>query len=277
MKRGIACLVTSWLFGGAVLAATWDEARLALRVAPLSETEAAHLAGLARQRGFQADAAMRWAQVLQQAAAAGVPLGLMVERLAQGLTKEVPAPLLEQGLLRLLDDLQWSRAVADRLVPRAEVRSHPQRLEQALRNTEAALRAGLTRGDVEQILGLGPLTLGQIAALTRTAANLHGAGAGAATVRRLLEGVGAAGVQEDDLGRLDAELATSLAGGVPASEAIRVFEAALGGLVRSGLGVQREQMLRSEIRDAVRSPAAAGELRGPPAGMRGPGGLPGGR
>jgi hypothetical protein len=187
------------------------------------------------------------------------------ERLLQGLAKDVAVDRIDTALARLEADVTWLRTLTERLAARVELRSDAKGLARALREMEAALRSGLERDELERVLGPGPLTLSQISALARAASSLRSAGADAATVQRVLGGLGTAGIRSEEIERLDARFAAALAKGTSAEQAVADFDASLREAVRASGLVDRREALRDEVRagarEAARSSVRGGDMR----------------
>jgi hypothetical protein len=280
-RAGSVFLGAAFVFGIATtaVAASWDEAAAGLRAAALTESDAAALVEQARARGLAQSQVVAWSQRLQGLARAGIPATLASERLMQGLTKGIAAHRLDQALNRIENDLLWLNGAIGRRVARAEIRTYPERLLLTLRHGEAALRSGVTRAELERLLGPGPLTLAQAAALARGAATLRNAGVDAAATERALGGLGTAGLRGEELERLEEHFAAGLTRGIPLDEAFAAFESGLRELRRDAAldhgELQRRNELRQEMRETLRSPAGGADMRpGAPGGI-GPGSRPG--
>ncbi len=214
------------LWAGIVAAAepTWEQAARTLQTAALPAGQADALLAQARARQVPAAQVIAWAGSMDRLNKAGVPATLMAERIQQGLVKGVPAERIDQALTVLQANLLWARQVVERHVAKAEIRGKPAQAEEALRNLEAGLRAGVGRAPLEQILGKNPLTLDQLAALARAAADLRAGGVETGAVVRVLSQAANAGMGGGDLQGLEGRFAAGMAAGRPVPSLFAEFE-----------------------------------------------------
>lgn len=245
---------------GNASAANWDEAASELRSARVAEAPAVAILRHAQAQRLPPVRVVAWAHLAQRLARRGVPVSIAGDRLLQGLAKGVAADRIDAALGRLEDDLFWALAHVEKLTPRAALRTDSSGLEQALREMEAALRSGLTRAEIEQVLGPGPLTLGQVGALARLAGSLRSAGADAGTIRGLLEGAGTAGLKSDEIERLHRALIAAMAQGAPLDKAVADLAASLGAATANEV-LDRRELLRKEAQEGARE-AARSAIRG---------------
>lgn len=110
-----------------------------------------------------------WVRLVRALHARAIPTDLMGARLLEGLTKEVPVPLLDQALATLSQDLSWAQGLI--------LAHHPSRppdsaYSRSLAQMEAALRAGLSRTDLARIYGTAPLGTERMTALARLGADV---------------------------------------------------------------------------------------------------------
>ena len=268
------------LWAGLVAAADpgWEPVANKLRAAQLPAAGVEAVVTHARERGIAPAQVTPWADDMARLNQAGVPASLMAERLVQGLAKGVPVERLGPALEVLRGNLLWARQAVDARAAKAEVRAKPEQAEQALRNLEAALRAGLARAQLDQVFGKQPLTLEQFAALARTAADLRGWGAQPEAVVRALAPAAAAGMGARELDTLERKFAAGVAAGKAAPALLAEFEKGVYDFTTRGVDGRenyqrdiREEMRQEQMRDFKgQSPA------GMPEGMRAPSGGMGG-
>ncbi len=241
----------------------WQQAAAGLREARLSAATADAILARARERGVEPARIVAWAEKIRRAQKAGLPAAPMGERIAEGLMKGIPAARIDQALEMLRDNLVWSKRVVDERVPRAEVRARPADVEQALRGMDAALRAGVTRQQLERIVGTSPLTTVQLSALVRVVGNLRSFGVEAESIVRLLGQAGEAGLGAGELDMLEREFTVGAAAGRPLTSLVAEFERGMAQIIlrnarehsddRGRYSDDRGRDMRDEIRqwDAV--------------------------
>jgi len=274
-KKGFRTLAMIAALGGlgtgAALAAdpSWDEAAGKLRAVQLPSGNAEAILVQAKERKLSPAVVMEWTERMLRLQQAGVPAALMGERIVQGLIKGVPAPRLGQALETLQANLTWAKQAVDQHVPKAEVRANPAQFEEACRNLDSALRAGLTRPQLEQIFGTEALTLQQMATLARVAADLHSWNAAPQATVRVLSEAARGGVPAKELDRLEAKFAAGIAAGRPADNPLAEFEQGIKEF-RSG----NRENLREEMREQMHHERMQ-DFKGPSGSPGGPGGYPG--
>lgn len=259
--RWAVAIVACWLGLGTALAAEpdWENATAQLRMLALPGKAVDSLIAQARQRGLKPSTMLEWRVTLAQAQQAGIPPALLGERIAQGLAKGVPADRISQSLGSLHSNLVWAKQGVEAHVAKAELRTKPAALEQALRQTETALRAGLERGQLEQIFDDTKLTLEQFTALARAAANLRGFGAEPAQVVRALQLAGHAGLTAAEINRLERKLTKDQSAGRALPDLLMEFE--------QGAKALRDPLLpdRDELRQEIKHDSTQ-DWRGAPSG-----------
>lgn len=262
-----------------------EQAAAMLRAAALPAGQAEALLGQAEVRQLPPAQVAAWAENITRLHRAGVPTGLMAERILQGLAKGVPAARLEQALAALQENLLWARQVVDRHAVQAEIRKQPAQLEEACRNLEAALRAGVARARLEQIFGKNPLALEQLAALARAAADLRSFGVEADTVARVLARAANVGMGARELAALEGKFAAGLTEGRAASSLFAEFERGVSDFRPRDADTLdkekfqrelREELRRDRIREEFKGPAGPDIRPGPAGGGSGGAGYPGG-
>lgn len=284
-KRFYRLLAAFGLFASLYTAAgvagpvSWEQAASGLRQARLSAATADAILARARERGVEPARIIVWAEKIGRAQQAGLPAEPMGERVAEGLTKGIPAARIDQALETLRDNLAWSIRVIDARVPRAEIRAKPTDVERALRGMDAALRAGVTRAQLERIVGASPLTTVQLGTLVRVAGNLRSFGVDAGSVVRLLGRAGEAGLGAGELDVLERKFATGAAAGRPLASLVAEFEQDLGDAILRNAGERGEDRGR-DMRDEIRQWDAVPDYRDaqppmPPTDTMGPGGYGG--
>src|SRR5581483_2087519 len=238
---------------------TWDEAASRLRAASLAPEQVTAILERARAHGLDPRVAGPWAARAAGLAQDGIPSAILGERISQGLAKAVPVGRLESALADLDANVRWVNGLLDRITARAERRDNPGQTELALRAGEAALRAGLSRDQLERALGRRPVTLEQAVVFSQTASSLLAAGVSVADVIKALEGPAKAGLSAAEMQRLERRFVAELAGGRTPDEAFEDFRSELGATMRdrvNGPGSDvREGMRRQlghEMRDTMR-------------------------
>lgn len=256
---------------------TWEQAAQRLRAAALPAAQAEALLAQAKARQVPTAQFAAWAENMARLHQAGVPATLMAERIQQGLVKDVPAERIGQALTALQENLLWARQAVDRHVAKAEIHGKPAQVEEACRNIEASLRAGVERAQLTQILGKNPLTLDQLAALARVAANLRAWGVEASGMVRLLTQTANAGMGAKELASLEGRFAAGMAAGRPASSLFAEFERGVKDFQSRDAGMRdefqreiREEMRREQMQDFKKPPMDV-----PSGAPGGPGGGPG--
>ncbi len=272
----MSLLLSLWLGVVAAAEPAWGQAAQVLRAAlPASQAEA--LLAQAKTRQVPAAQVIAWAGHMAQLNRSGVPATLMAERIQQGLTKGVPAARIDQAVAALQANLLWAQQVLDRHVAKAEIRGSPAQVEEAYRNLEASLRAGVERAQVEQIFGKSPLTLEQLAALARAAADLRALGVEAPAVARVLAQAANAGMGAGELQRLESKFAAGVAAGRPAASLFAEFEQGIADFRPRGARDDAPREIREGIRQEqmqdFKNPSMDMPV-GPPRGPTGGGGYP---
>lgn len=266
-------VVACWLCFGAALAAEpdWKEAATQLRSLALSGEAVDALIAQAKARNLSPATVLEWRATLAQAQKAGIPPALLGERIGQGLAKGVPADRIGQALGTLHNNLVWARQVIEAHVAKAELREKPAVLEQALRHTEAALRAGLERAQIEQIFDKTQLTLEQSTALVRTAADLRGFGAEPAQVVRVMQSAGRTGLTVAELNRLERKFVQGHTAGRALPDLLTEFEQGMKAMRDSSRDELRQEMKRDSTQDWRGAPPGSGPTQdmGAPSGPRG--------
>lgn len=240
-----------------------EQAAAMLRAAALPAGQAEALVGQAEARQLPPTQVAAWAENMTHLHQAGVPTGLMAERILQGLAKGVPAARLEQALAALQENLLWARQVVDRHAAKAEIRKQPAQLEEACRNLEAALRAGVARARLEQIFGKNPLALEQLAALARAAADLRSFGVEADAVARVLAQAANAGMGARELVALEGKFAAGLTEGRAASSLFAEFERGVSDFRPRDADTLDKEKLQRELREELRRDRMREEFKGP--------------
>lgn len=261
----------------------WEQAATMLRAAALPAGQAEALLGQAEARRLPPAQVAAWAENMTRLHQAGVPAGLMAERILQGLVKGVPAARLDQALAVLQENLLWARQVVDRHVAKAEIRKQPAQLEEACRNLEAALRAGVARARLEQIFGKNPLALEQLATLARAAADLRSFGVETDAVTRVLAQAANAGMGARELAALEGRFAAGMAEGHAASSLFAEFERGVRDFRPRGTDTLDKEKFQRELREELQRDRMREEFKGPagpdirpgPAGGGPPGGAGG--
>lgn len=255
---GMVC----WLGFGAATGAqpNWENVTAQLRGLALPDEAVDILIAQARQRGVHPAAVLEWHAAMVQAKKAGLPPGLMSDRISQGLAKGVPAERITQALDALHNNLVWAKQLIEAHVAKAEVREKPARLEQALQQIDAALRAGLARPQLEQIFDRTKLTLEQCTALARTAADLRGFGAEPVRLARILQSAGRAGLTAAELDRMARKFTRGQSAGRSLPDLLTEFE--------QGIKVLREHSHpnRDELREEMKRDTTQRWRDTPPAG-----------
>ena len=269
-------VMACWLgFGSAVAAEPdWKEAAAQLRALALPGEAVDTLIAQARQGGASPATVLEWRATMANAQQAGVPPVLLGERIGQGLAKGVPADRITQALGVLRNNLVWARQVIEAHVAKAELREKPAPLEQALRHTDAALRAGLERAQIEQIFDTTRLTLEQYTALARTAADLRGFGVEPAQMVRVLQPVGRAGLTVAELNRLERKFVQGHATGRTLLDLLTEFEQGMKAMrdsSRPDRDELRQEMKRDSTQDWRGAPSGGSPMQdmGSPGGPRG--------
>lgn len=269
-------VVACWLSFGAAAAAEpdWKEAAAQLRALALPGEAVDTLIAQARQGGTSPATVLEWRATMANAQQAGVPPVLLGERIGQGLAKGVPAERITQALGTLRNNLVWARQMIEAHVAKAELREKPAALEQALRHTDAALRAGLERAQLEQIFDATRLTLEQYTALARTAADLRGFGVGPAQLMRVMQPAGRAGLTAAELDRLERKFVHGRAAGRTLPDLLAEFEQGAKALrepARPDRDELRQEMKRDSTQDWRGAPSGGGPAQdmGAPSGPRG--------
>lgn len=242
------------LWTGSSLAAepAWEQAAERLRAAALPAKQAEALLAQAQARQVPASHFAAWAESMVRLHEAGVPATLMAERIQQGLVKAMPAAHLDRAVALLQQNLIWARQVVDRRVAKAESRKNPAQLEEACRNIEAGLRAGHDRAQLEQIFGRHPLTLDQLAALARAAANLPSWGVEPGVAAQVLSRASAAGMGAKELAALEGRFSAGVAEGRPTRALVAEFEQGVKDFQPRDADARERQILQQQIREEMR-------------------------
>lgn len=266
-------VATCWLSFGAALAAEpdWKEAATQLRALALSGEAVDALIAQAKARNVSPATVLEWRATMARAQQAGVPPALLGERIGQGLAKGVPADRIGQALGTLQNNLVWARQEIEAHVAKAELRAKPAALEQALRHTDAALRAGLERAQIEQIFDKTQLTLEQSAALVRTAADLRGFGVEPAQVVRAMQSAGRTGLTVAELNRLERKFVQGHTAGRALPDLLTEFEQGMKAARESSRDELRQDMKRDSTQDWRGAPSGGGPMQdmGSPSGSGG--------
>lgn len=273
--KWVIAAVACWLGLSTALATEpdWKVATAQLRTLGLSGEAVDSLIAQARQRSVSPATVLEWRATLAQAQKAGVPPGLMGERIGEGLAKGVPADRITQALGTLQNNLAWARQVVEAHVAKAELRAKPVVLESALRQMDAALRAGLARAQIAQIFDKTQLTLEQCAALARTAADLRGFGVEATQLVRVMQSAGRAGLTAAEIDRLERKFVQGHGAGRALPDLLAEFELSVKELrehSRPGHDELRQEMKHDSTQDGRGAPAGGGSMQdmGGPSGPR---------
>lgn len=225
------------------------------------------------QRNVPDAVQQHWMQQVQDLHAQGVPTDLVGARLLEGLAKNVPAPLINQALTTLSQDLVWAQKL---------VRAHRRSpgpggavpgSGQALAQLEAALRAGLSRADLEQVYGTTRVPVGRIAAIARLAADVVATPVAPSSVVAPLHEMLAQGFTTERINAVDGHFMAALAAGEPGP-------AAWARLLTSQ-GPAERNPLSTDLRRSLSAPGGApfggagAEPMGGPGAMGRPGGAGG--
>lgn len=112
-------------------------------------------------------------QIIITARQAQIPVNLLLERLNQGVLKNVPTARLQQALTSMQTTLIWSKELIAGHVAKAEIRTQEAVLENTYRQLETALRSNISRQQIEQIVAKQQLTLAQLSAVMDLAMELQ--------------------------------------------------------------------------------------------------------
>lgn len=249
----LGLLLGLWM-GSAAMAAepTWEQSAEKLRAAALPGKQAEGLVAQAKARQVPASQFAAWADSMVRLQEAGVPATLMAERVQQGLVKAVPAPRLDRAVALLQENLLWARQVIDRHVAKSEIRRNPAQLEEACRNIDASLRAGIERAQLEQVFGKNPLALDQLAALARAAADLLSSGVEASAAVPVLSRASAAGMGAKELTALEDRFSAGVAKGRPTQALVAELEQSVKDFQPRDADARERQMLQQEMREEMR-------------------------
>lgn len=260
-RLNVLCLVLGLWTVALAAEPTWEQAAQQLRAAALPAAQAQALLAQAQARQVPPAQVAFWAEDMVRLHRAGVPATLMAERIQEGFLKGVPAERIGQALAALQENLLWARQAVDRHVAKAEIHSKPAQLEEAYRDIEASLRAGVEREQLRQILGKNPLTLDQLAALAQMAANLRAWGVETGDLVRILTQVANAGMGAKDLAALEGRFAAGMAAGRPASSLLVEFERGVKDFRSRDTGMRdefqremRQEMRREQTQDFKKAP-----------------------
>lgn len=272
----LGLLVSLWVMAAAAAVPTWEQAVQALQSAALPAGQVEALITQAKAREVPATQIVAWAEHMARVHRAGVPATIMAERIQQGLIKGVPAARIDHALTVLQGNVIWARQMVDRHVAKAEIRGKPAQIEDACRNIEASLRAGIERAQLEQILGKNPLTLDQLTGLARMAADLRTWGVEGGDVVRVLAQAANAGMGARELGALEGKFAAGVAAGRPAPSLFAELEREVVSVRPRDVDVRdelqremRQEMRREQMQDFKKPPMDM------PSGPSGGGGYPG--
>lgn len=271
IRRFTAVAVVCLSMAGTARAAEWDTAVADLGRA-LPAATASALAREARDHGVDAAELKRWAAQFAAARDQGLPAELLVERARQGLLKGVPVTRITTALESLRDNLTWAKGLVESHVPKAQWRAQPALAVQALRELDAAVRAGVSRPQFDAVLGRSQLTMAQMASLARVAGDLRGWGVPAERVVSIVRPVAAGGVTAQELDAMEKRFAL----GVTRGDAQEKLLAEFAQNVREA--ARRPVFDRDEIRNEMPGGTGAPDMRGPAGGGQtfGPGGGTGG-
>lgn len=114
-----------------------------------------------------------YGQIIITAQQAHIPLNLLLERLNQGVLKNVPTARLQQALMSMQTTLVWSSELIASHVAKAEIRTQEAVLENTYRKLETALRSNISKQQIEQIVAKQQLTLAQLSAVMDLAMELQ--------------------------------------------------------------------------------------------------------
>lgn len=280
-KKGFRLLaliaVAGGLWAGAGFAAepTWDEVAGKLHAVQLPAGNAEAILAQAQARRLAPAEVLTWVESMARLQQAGAPVAPMGERIVQGLVKGVPPSRLGQALETLQANLIWAKRLIDRHAAKADIRANPAQLGEAYRDLEVALRAGLERGQVEQIFGKEPLTLKQMAALARVAANLRSWNVAPEAAVRALAQATRSGVTAPELDRLEAKFAAGMASGRSTEALLTELEQGIKEFRSRDRDEFQRDLRDQNIRQDIKGPTSQDMRPGPINNPAGPGGYPG--
>lgn len=229
---GIACLV-SCLAAATLQAAedAWDNTAKQLQTLGLPAVSVDILVKQAQARGLgPADVAV-WQRIMTNAHQQGISVGLIAERIAQGLVKGVPSARLTEAAQSLEKNLVWTKQVLEKHLAPSDGADSPKAREETARNFEAALRAGMERHQMEKMLESNSLTIAQASSLAKLAANLRSWGVEAKEVARISSEAGRANVKVEDIANMEQKFVAGMREGRAAQALLLDMREDMNGLM----------------------------------------------
>ena len=139
-----------------------------------------------------------------------LPLTLLSERFAQGLLKGIPSQRLHEALEVLTKNLQWSKKLVARHAAKADIRKNKDAEQESYRMLEVALRSGISKGQIQSVLGEQQVTLSQLTGVLELAVALKAAQAPVQSLVRISQSSLDAGLTSEELERISQRLESSL-------------------------------------------------------------------
>jgi len=150
------CMTTGYVVNihaqqpGGDLAGALQEAR----AAGIPESALNRLLALGYEKQFESSAMGNLLSVLAQCRRENLPLQPFLNKIDEGISKNVPAPRIEQVLVRKLDDYRFTRTLIDEVTKR-QGKTDVDFTEYHVRLTET-LYCGLSRQDLERLVDQSP-------------------------------------------------------------------------------------------------------------------------
>lgn len=210
---------------------TWDNTAQQLHTLNLPAASVDILIKQAQARGLSPADMVAWQRIMTNVHQQGIPASLIAERIAQGLVKGVPSARLTEAAQSLEKNLVWTKQVLEKNIAPSERTGNPKVLEDASRNFDAALRAGMDRRQLEKMLDDNSLTLAQASGLAKLAANLRSWGVEAKEVARFSSEAGRANIKSGDIANMERKFVGGMQDGHPAQELLLDLREGMDGLM----------------------------------------------
>ena len=204
-------------------------------------------------RGADAGAINRFLEISVSAKRSGLPVGPVLDRIEQGLSKSVPAERIAAASEHLTEKLMAARPLVDALIRDGMTSRRSTEREKAIEATARALERSIP---VDAIEGMGSAVRGKRGSLTLftsavdTATYFAGSGMSSKTASRLVQSAVEKGSSEWDLNTMVRRMAEEMKQGTKAEDAAAKMEheSKNKNMMNDERGMERQQDMHQEMR-----------------------------
>jgi len=203
-------------------------------------------------RGADAGAINRFLEITVSAKRSGLPVGPVLDRIEQGLSKGVPPERIAAASARLAEKLRVAQPIVDTLIRGGMAPHGSADREKAIEATARALERSIP---VDAIEGMGSAVRGKRGSLrfftsaVDTATYFVGSGMSSKTASRLVQSAVEKGSSERDLNTMVRRMAEEMKQGTKAEDAAAKMEhESKNKMMNDERGMERQQDMHQEMR-----------------------------